>query len=78
MASTEQSIFGHLGSEYCIYFYYLSIFGFALMIMTVVSYVWIGIAKKLGFRHYLQMVSAALVYFIFYFQNRLLYTMCMK
>ena len=74
----EKSIFGPLSSEYCVYFYYLSIFGFALMIMTVVSYVWIGIAKKLDFRHYVQMFFGALVYFIFYFQNRLLYTMCMK
>jgi hypothetical protein len=74
----DQSIFGPLGTEYCVYFYYLSVFGLALMILTIISNLWIGISRKLGFRHYLQMVSAALIYFIFYFQNRLLYTMCQK
>jgi len=74
----EQTIFGSFGKEYCAYFYYLSIFGFALMIMTIVSYIWIGISKKLGFNHYVKMFFLALTYFIFYFQNRLLYTMCIK
>jgi len=78
MSTIEQYIFGTLGTEYCQYFYYLSIFNFSLMIMTIVSYLWIGIAKKLDTRHYIQMFFLALVYFIFYFQNRLLYTICVK
>jgi hypothetical protein len=78
MTSVEKSIFGPLGPKFCLYFYYLSIFGFALMIITFISFLWIGISKKMDSHHYLQMFYVALVYFIFYFQNRLLYTMCVK
>jgi hypothetical protein len=78
MGSFEQKVFGPLGSEFCLYFYYLSVFGFALIILTFISYIWIGISKKLGFSHYLHMIFLMIVYFIFYFQSRLLYTMCVK
>ena len=73
-----KDIFGPLDHKYCLYFYYLSVIGFALMAFTIVSYLWIGLSKRLGGEHYLHMVSLALVYFIWYFQNRLLYTMCAR
>ena len=72
------TLFGPLGPQYCAYFFYLSVFGFALMIMAVVSSLYIGITKKLGAKYYISMIFVALTYFIFYFQNRLLYTMCSK
>lgn len=72
------TLFGPLGPQYCMYFFYLSVFGFALMIMAVVSSLYIGISKKLGAKYYISMIFVSLTYFIFYFQNRLLYTMCAK
>ena len=78
MAALEQILFGSLGKEYCAYFYYLSIFGFAIMSMVIVSFMWIGIAKKLELRHYLQMVYIASLSGVFYLQNRILYSMCLR
>lgn len=78
MATLEQTLFGPLDSKYCFYFYYLSIFGFAFLILFVISSLWIGISKKLGFKFYSNMIVISLIYFIFYFQNRLLYSMCSK
>lgn len=78
MASLEQTLFGPLGQQFCLYFYYLSIFAFAFMILTIISFVWIGISNKLGAKHYIHMFYLALIYFVFYFQNRLLYSMCSK
>lgn len=73
-----KDIFGPLGQNYCFYFYYLSIFGFVFMVFTILSYLWVGISKRLGGEHYLHMISLSLIYFIWYFQNRLLYSMCVK
>ncbi len=76
--SNLKDLFGPLDEKYCLYFYYISVFGFALMVFTIISGLWIGLSKKLGGEHYLQMVSWCLVYFIWYFQNRLLYNMCVR
>jgi len=78
MTNNLDTLFGPLGPQYCAYFFYLSVFGFALMIMVIVSSLYIGITKKLGLKFYLNMVLVAILYFVFYFQNRLLYTMCSK
>lgn len=78
MSTISDTLFGPLGSQYCAYFSYLSIFGFALMIMVIISSLYIGITKKLGMKFYINMFLVAILYFVFYFQNRLLYTMCLK
>ena len=74
--STLQSLFGPLNRKYCLWFYYLSIMGFVLFILMLISSVYIGITRRKGLDFYIQMLSPALVYAIVYFQNRLLYTMC--
>jgi hypothetical protein len=71
-------VYGPLGSEYCMYFYYLSIFGFVLFIFTMISSLVVGIAQKKGSSYFLQMMVISLGYGIFYFQNRLLYSMCIR
>jgi len=74
--STMQNLFGPLSKEYCLYFYILSIVGMVFLILVVLFALFIGITKKKGFDFYVQMMSAAVAYGIFYFQNRLLHTMC--
>ena len=71
-------LFSPLPKEYCYYFYYLSIFGFIFLILSIVSFGWIIINKKKGYDYILKTVMITLGYFIFYFQNRLLYSMCSK
>lgn len=72
------NLFSPLGKEYCHFFYYLSVLGFIFMAIVILSSLFIGISKGKGFSFYLRMISLALGYGIFYFQNRLLYTMCNK
>ena len=71
-----ESFFGPLSKDYCLYFYILSIVGFVLLTMMLASTLMIGITKRKGIEFYLQTVSIAIAYGIFYFQNRLLYSMC--
>ena len=72
------NVYGPLSKHYCIYFYYLSIFGFVLLFLTLISTLFIGISKNKGFSFYLIGFTMALAYGILYFRNRLLHTMCSK
>jgi hypothetical protein len=78
MSNTMDTLFGPLGSEFCIYFYYLSVIGFVLLTLLVASTLFVGITKNKGSEFYLQMFSVAIGYAIFYFQNRLLHSMCIR
>ena len=71
-------LFTPLSKNYCDYFYYLSVFGFVFLVFSIVSFGWIIIKKKKGYDYLLKVVMITLGYFIFYFQNRLLYSMCVK
>ena len=70
------TLFGPLSKQYCVYFYFLSIFGFILSAFFIVSSILVGLSKRKGLDYYMQVVGIALGYAIFYFQNRLLHSMC--
>lgn len=76
MSSLNDTLYGPLGKEYCIYFYILSVFGFISLIFIVLTSLVIGIYKKKGFDFYLQAFTLAIVYGMLYLQNRLLFNMC--
>ena len=76
MQSLMESIYGPLSVDYCIYFYFLSVFGFVLLVFTVVISIFIGLRKGKDFEYYMKIGMIAIGYAIFYFQNRLLYHMC--
>lgn len=78
MADMMDTLFGPLSSEFCIYFYYLSILGFILLALLLVTTLFIGITKRKGSDFYLHMFTVAIGYAIFYFQNRLLHSMCIR
>ena len=70
------TLFGPLSKQYCVYFYFLSIFGFILLAVFIISSIFVGLSKRKGVDYYMQVVGIALGYAIFYFQNRLLHSMC--
>ena len=78
MSGLMDSIYGPLDRKYCLYFYYLSVLGFVLFVLMVLSTLYIGITKKKDSTFFLSMFVASLGYGIFYFQNRLLYSMCAR
>ena len=70
-------LFGPLGQPYCNYFYFLSVVGYIFMIGSVLSLAYIGATtKNTEPKFYMAGFTVALAYGIFYFQNRLLYSMC--
>lgn len=71
-----RTLFGPLSRQYCLWFYWLSVIGFVLLVLVIVSAIAGAFSKKLGAGFYYAVVSSALAYAIFYFQNRLLYSMC--
>jgi hypothetical protein len=71
-----ESIFGPLSKDYCLYFYLLSMLGFFLLVLLVISSIMVGITKRKGMDFYFQMITVGIGYAIFYFQNRLLHSMC--
>ena len=70
------TIYGPLPKDYCLYFYIISVCSFIAMIFILILALFIGITKKKNISFYLQALMGALAYGIFYFQNRLLYSMC--
>ena len=76
---TELSIFSPFSNrDFCLWFYFLSVLGFVFLFVSIFSMLFVGISKKKDSSFYLQTFFVALGYAIFYFQNRLLYSMCAK
>jgi hypothetical protein len=74
----NDTLFGSLGKQYCIYFYLLSVFGFVLLAFTVIGLVSTLFFKKMDMKVVVGLTMASLGYGIFYFQNRLLHSMCVN
>ena len=70
------TLFGSLDRKFCDYFWLLSVLGFVLLAVLLISSLLVGISKNKGSDFYFQTISIALGYAIFYFQNRLLHSMC--
>lgn len=74
----NDQLFGPLDRKYCLYFYYLSIFGLLLLVFLIISSLYIVLTSKNSGVFGFQMIFAVLTYAIFYFQNRLMYSMCVN
>ena len=74
--SFTDSLYGPLNKEYCIYFYILSVIGFVVLVIAILSTIFIGITKKKDTKFYMEMLMICITYGILYFHNRLLFTMC--
>jgi uncharacterized membrane protein YozB (DUF420 family) len=78
--SLNNYLFGPLDTQYCAYFYILSVINFALLVFIVVSlivYLLSG-TKKMDSKVISTAFFGALLYLVLYFQNRLLHTMCVS
>lgn len=76
MDDVMNSLFGPLHKDYCAWFYYLSVFGFVLFLLAFGIMISLAVIKKRNAAFYVNSVMILLGYGIFYFQNRLLHTMC--
>ena len=76
MADTMNYLFGPLGEEFCMWFYVLSIFGFVYLVLFLIPSIYFGLTRKTNMMYWGNVLAVSIGYFIFYFQNRLLHTMC--
>jgi uncharacterized membrane protein YcgQ (UPF0703/DUF1980 family) len=76
MSNAVDTLFGPIDRKYCVWFYFLSIFGFVLLVIHLIGVIYVGLTKRLSAGYLAAMVSPTLIYAIFYFQNRLLFSMC--
>ena len=71
------NLFAPLSGEYCLYFYLLSVFFFVFFVLASVSAIYaVFMAKKNKLGALGMMLPVILTYFVMYFQNRLLNSMC--
>jgi hypothetical protein len=78
MSDLMDTIFGPLSGEFCYYFYFLSIITFFMFIVVIVGGLYTGITTSKGLGFYAGVIGGSLAYFIVYFVNRLMYSMCKK
>lgn len=79
----EKTLFGPLDKQYCLYFYILTVLGFIFALMMFFYFLYLlyaansgsNIAKRSGLMLQPVFISI-LTYIVFYFQNRILYSMC--
>lgn len=80
MQNIMNSLFGPLGREYCVYFYFLSILFFVMfatyLLMTVVNIV--RNPKMVNGKMLLNSVFLLIYTLVPYYVNRLMYTMCVN
>lgn len=76
--NNTDSLFGPLGREYCIWFYFLSVVGFISMMFVLISGIALGFSKKAGATFYFNLFAGVILYGMIYLQNRLLHTMCIN
>ena len=76
MSSLNDTLFGPLGSQFCLYFYILSAIAFIFMVMSILGFIIHLFSKKVDMKVVLGVIMVAGTYGIVYMQNRLLYNMC--
>ena len=75
--SEISSLFTPLNKDFCLYFYYLSIFSFIILVLFVIGFVYTMIVSKgkdytvVGY-----FLGLIFTYALMYFQYRLYYSMC--
>ena len=83
MTNIMNKYFGPLSKEYCVYFYYLSIFFFLMYVITLIGAVAFIIKNykdfsKINLSFIINLVMVLINMLLSYFVNRLLHTMCVN
>lgn len=73
LQSLDALLFSPLSKDYCVYFYVLTVISFALLALSIASSVFYLIEGKVDiFSGLMSLLGPSLLYF----NNRLLYSMC--
>jgi hypothetical protein len=72
------TLFGPVSKKYCSLFYYLMVGSFFVYVAMIISAVVWGISHNKGIAFYAVGSLFAFMFFLMYFQIRLLYSMCVR
>ena len=76
MSSLAHDLFSPLGRDYCVYFYYLTVISFIFFLVAAVHGVTAMVSSKPA--SWWQILMGLVGPFLLYFNNRLLYGMCVQ
>lgn len=76
--SLDDYLFGPVTSQYCLWFYAISLFSFVSLILVIIGFFVSMLSKKVHFAIPLSFFISVFSWFFMYFQNRLLYNMCLR
>lgn len=71
-----EDLFSPLSKKYCVWFYYLAVISYIFFIVGILGAVIYGVKHNKSLGYYFTAFVASLGYFVMYFQNRLLFSMC--
>ena len=77
MNALSEIFFTPLSKEYCMYFYLMMVIFFVFLVMTMFTII-VRIIKHNKKTDYLLLTTNAFTLALVYFQNRLLYSMCVN
>ena len=80
MVQLLDKLFGALGKESCMYFYFLSVLSFIMLVFSILSVViyMIKHRKSMNYSTITHMLIVSIHLLIAYFVNRVLHTICTK
>ena len=80
MSDFMSTYFGPLDKSSCSYFLFLSVIFFGILVFALIAEIYFTITnfRQLNFRIVSHSLLLLLNFFIVYFVNRLMYTMCIK
>lgn len=77
MDKINEIFFSPLSKEYCVYFYLMTVILFVILLLAMITAI-TTIIKAEKKTNYLLLASNVLTLALVYFQNRLLYSMCVN
>ncbi len=75
-SSVMDNLVGPIGSEYCYYFYILSLLAIVFFGIIFIGIIYTGVTKKMGFSFFFLSLLYSMQFLLIYLQNRLLFNMC--
>lgn len=75
MSGLTDNLFSPLGREYCAYFYWLTVISFIFLLIALYQSLMLLFKGKFRITRFILSLIAP---FLLYFNNRLLYGMCVK
>lgn len=76
MDEINQTLFGPIAKDYCLYFYILSVIAAVNFVLFIVGMIFYGMKKKVDSSFFVIMIIYSGGILLHYLQNRLLYNMC--